>query len=73
MSREKILAALRRLERPTLRGRVRGALRAASLRLKDPALRERLRAAWSAACHRPEAVLAVVLVAGVAVMVLHWS
>jgi hypothetical protein len=53
MSREKILAALRRLD--------------------DPTGRERLRGAWRAARRRPEVVLAAVVVAGVAVMVLHWS
>jgi hypothetical protein len=69
MPREKIVAALRRLEPRTPLER----LRAASGRLRDPALREALGAGWRAARRRPEAVLAAVLVTGVAVMVLHWS
>jgi hypothetical protein len=48
--------------------------RAESLRLPAlSAVRRRVAVAWHAGRRRPEAVLAAVVVLGVAVMILHWS
>lgn len=73
MAREKILAALRRLDGPSPLERLRAAASVLSPGPSGSSHRERLRAAWRAARGHPERVLAAAVVAGVAAMVLHWS
>jgi len=63
------LGAVRALAGPAAGERARAALR----RLTGPGARERLRLGWAAIRRRPDAVLVAVLVAGVLVMILHWS
>ncbi len=81
MRREELLAALRALPgRCALSARralavlaVRPRARSLLRLLTGPGAREHLRLAWAAARHRPDVVLAAVLVVGVLVMILHWS
>jgi hypothetical protein len=54
--------------RRDLRGRIAAALRA----LASPAARDRAARLWGELRSRPDAILAVVLGAGVLAMVLHW-
>jgi hypothetical protein len=71
MLRERLAAGFRAL---LPRGARAGRRAAEAVRsLRSEAARERGRRAWATVRRRPDVVLAAVLVAGVVVMVLHWT